>query len=133
MTKKRTLGIAIVTLLIGLLVVPLAGTALAGGGGYYGGPPPQLASVPTTGLTVVGTGDVSVKPDRAFLTVGVQDTAPTARAAQESTSRTISTLIAALQAISVVTDVRTVNVSLCPQYPQPDQSMGKGGTSGQAT
>jgi uncharacterized protein YggE len=100
-------------------------------GAGRGGPDmiaPQPVSPPSTGLTVVGTGSVSVKPDRAFLSVGVQNMAPTATAAQTATNSAIASVLAALKALPVVQDVHTADVSLYPQLPQPDAT---GGSSNQ--
>jgi uncharacterized protein len=63
---------------------------------------------------------VAVQPDRAYLTVGVQSTAPTAQAAQAATNRTMARVIDALKALPMVKNVHTMHVALHPQSPPPD-------------
>src|SRR5579864_818868 len=99
---KRSLVAAatLLSLLVALLVPGVIAPAQAGGG--PGTIAPQPVAPPSTGLTVVGTGSVTVKPDRAFLSVGVQSTGPTAAAAQSGTNRMIASVLGALKALPVV-------------------------------
>lgn len=126
MRRSILVATTLFALLVALLVPGVLNFARAGGGPVTISPQP--VAPPSTGLTVVGTGSVAVKPDRAFLSVGVQSTAPTAAAAQAATNRTIAAVLAALKARPVVQAVHTADISLYPQMPQPDA---KGGSSGQ--
>lgn len=110
------------SLLVALLVPGVVAPAQAGGG--PGALAPQPVAPPSTGLTVVGTGAVSVASDRAFLSVGVQNTAPTATAAQAATNRTVARLLGALKAMPVVQDLHTADISLYPQMPQDGRGSG---------
>lgn len=116
----------LLSLLVALLVPGVSSPVRAGAG--PGAIAPQPVAPPSTGLTVVGIGSVSVAPDRAFLTVGVQSTAPTAAAAQAATNRTVAAVLGALKAMPGVQDLHTADISLYPQMPQPD---GKGSTPDQ--
>ena len=128
---KRSLGIAGATLAVAVLAAPLlAGVAGAGSATYFGGSTPQPVSPPTTGLTVVGSGRVTVQPDRAYLTAGVQRTAPTAHAAQSATSRTMAAVSDKVKALPMVQNVRTVHVALHPQSPPPASGPGQSQPAG---
>jgi uncharacterized protein len=124
--KRSILAATLLTLLVALIIPGAISSTHAGGG--PGVITPQPVSPPSTGLTVVGTGSVTVKPDRAFLTVGVQSLAPTAAVAQSTADRVITALLSALKAMPAVQDVHTADISLYPQLPQPD---GKGTVPGQ--
>jgi uncharacterized protein len=127
--KRSILAVAtLLSLLVALLVPGVIAPARAGTG--PGAVAPQPLAPPSTGLTVVGTGSVTVTPDRAFLSVGVQSTAPSAAAAQTATNRTIATLLGALKALPAVQDVHTADISLYPQLPQDGKGTGPSQPSG---
>lgn len=112
---KRTLMLLTSVLLIATLVAAAMPTASAGGAGSVTA---QVVAPPPTGLTVVGTGLVAIKPDRAYLTVGVQAVEPTALAAQDTANRIVAHLVAALGALPSVKNVHTASITLYPRYPQ---------------
>ncbi len=68
-------------------------------------------------LSVNGQGKVNVKPDMAYITVGVTSQAKTARDAQIDNNKKMSRVIAALKGIAIKEDdIRTVNYDLSPRY-----------------
>lgn len=112
----RTAAIAAVAVL-GLIAL---GPALASA-------PQAAAQVITTGqsgssavqpgITVEGSGVVTVAPNEAILSVGVQDQAFTASAAQQAASAAMTKVIAAVKAAGAAdADLATQWVSLQPQY-----------------
>lgn len=104
-------------LLAAAIAVPLAGSAVRAGGANEGVPPGQPATSSTTGLVVTGNAIVKVTPDRAFLRVGVQASAPTAKAARDNANRTVEKVISTLRALKYVENIQTLDVSLYPQSP----------------
>ena len=75
------------------------------------------AATATQGITVEGQGIVTVTPDEATLSVGVQETASTATAAQQAANAAMTRVIAAVKAQGVAeADLATQWVSLQPQY-----------------
>ena len=110
----RFIGAALLT---AVLAVPLAGSGARAAGTNDGGPTSQLNSSSATGLTVTGNATVKVAPDRAFLRVGVQATAPTAKVARDSANRAMDKVIGALRALKYVENIQTLDVSLYPQSP----------------
>jgi uncharacterized protein len=70
-----------------------------------------------TGISVQGTGIVTVTPDQATLSVGVQQQAATASAAQQAASAAMNKIIAAVKAVGVAdADLATQWISLQPRY-----------------
>ncbi len=68
------------------------------------------------GITVEGTGIVTVAPDEAMLSLGVQTQAATASAAQSDASAAMTKIIAAVKAAGVAdADLATQWISLQPQ------------------
>lgn len=120
---KRSVALTAIALVMALFALPLlAGVARAGSAGpVAGASTPQAGTAIAPGLTVVGTGRVPIQPDRAHLTVGVQSMESTAQAAQSATSKTMAAVINALKALPMVKNAHTVNVSLYPHMPPPDQ------------
>lgn len=78
----------------------------------------------TTGIFVQGTGEVTVKPDIARLTLGVQNQAKeAAQAARENAARTDAVIKAVRAAGVAEADIQTVGYNLNPVYqfgPQTD-------------
>jgi uncharacterized protein len=101
-----------------------AALMVVGGGGTaapnVAAPQPPASTpvpVPMRTITVSGQGSVTVKPDTANLSVGVQATADTATAALDQANRSGAALIAALKDAGVrADDISTGSVSLYPQY-----------------
>jgi uncharacterized protein YggE len=122
-----------------VIVLALAGAALAAGCGgddegdpeavAAGGPargalaadvssqPPAAGAAPgAAGITVVGTGSVSVVPDTAEWSFGVQTVGDTADAALRENSAAVERLLAALRDAGVDgKDLRTEQVSVYPR------------------
>jgi len=70
-----------------------------------------------SGITVEGSGIVTVAPDEAILSVGVLEQASTASAAQQAASAAMTKVIAAVKGAGVAdADLATQWISLQPQY-----------------
>jgi len=84
------------------------------------GPVPREAATWQT-VSVTGTGRVSLTPDRASFTVGVQTVAPSlAAATQENAARMTAILAALRQAGATDRELRTTGLSIYPQMaPEP--------------
>jgi uncharacterized protein YggE len=106
----------------------LAATALAGGLLVAGtAPAVALSAAPAAGLarpapapatvTVTGSGEATATPDTAFLSLGVEATAPTTKAALDAQSTAARALLDALRAQGIEDrDVRTESLSLHPVH-----------------
>ncbi len=78
-------------------------------------------------LSVSGQGRASAKPDMAYITVGVQTEAKTARETQSENNEQIEKVIAALKGTGIgEDDIRTVNYDLSPRYDYLDLKNGRG-------
>ena len=74
----------------------------------------------TRGVAVSGTGTVAIKPDTAFIDVGVQSTAATVEEARARAADAMTKVIDALKANGVnETDIQTTSFSINPQYDYP--------------
>ena len=72
---------------------------------------------PTHGITVQGTATISVKPDQATISLGVDTQASTATQAQSNASKAMAAVIAAVKGQGVAdTDLTTAGISLSPSY-----------------
>ncbi len=83
--------------------------------------PASGATVPTNssvqGITVNGTGKVTIKPDLATITIGVQAQAPSAADAQAKASAAMVKVVDAIKGKGIAeADIATQWVSLEPQY-----------------
>jgi uncharacterized protein len=68
-------------------------------------------------ITVNGDGRITVKPDTASLTIGVQATTPTATDALGQANASMAALIAALKSAGIAADdIATSGLSIYPQY-----------------
>jgi len=75
------------------------------------------------GITVHGTGRVTLRPDTAMVTLGVEAGARSAGDAQAAASRGMQSLFAALRDLGVAQDdLATQGVSLEPQYDYSDHA-----------
>ena len=75
------------------------------------------SGTPTTGITVQGVGKITLTPDLATVSVGIQSQAPTAAAAQSQASAAMTKIIAAVKKAGIAeTDMTSQWVSLQPQY-----------------
>ena len=80
-------------------------------------------------IVVAGSADVKIKPDIAHINVGVSTTAATAAQALAENSAAMNALFAVIKAQGVEDkDIRTSNLSVQPQYSQPQP-----GTRGEFT
>jgi hypothetical protein len=69
------------------------------------------------GITVSGNGMVTVAPDVAFVTVGVQQTNLQATKAQDAANTITAAAIARIKALGIpARDIQTASISLDPQY-----------------
>jgi uncharacterized protein len=74
-------------------------------------------NAPVTGITVQGVGKVTLKPDLATISVGIQAQAPTAARAQADASTVMNKVIAAMRKAGIAdADMTSQWVSLQPQY-----------------
>jgi uncharacterized protein YggE len=70
-----------------------------------------------TGISVTGTGKITVTPDLAILSAGVQVEAATVAAAQQEAAQAMTAVLAALKANGVAEkDIATSGYSIYPQY-----------------
>ena len=87
------------------------------------GPVPREAAFAQT-VSVTGTGRVTLKPDRAMFTAGVQTVAPTLAAATQENGARMTAILAALKTAGATErDLRTTGLSIYPQ--QAQQGEGK--------
>lgn len=81
--------------------------------------------IPMRTITVNGQGSVTVKPDTANISIGVQATADTATAALDQANKSASALIDALKKAGVkADDIATGQLSLYPQYSSANRITG---------
>lgn len=81
------------------------------------------ATTATPGVTVTGESTVTVAPDIAYLTVGVQTSARTAREASTANARQVAAVIEAVTGTGIPSSaIRTVGLSLRPTYAPRNQS-----------
>lgn len=85
------------------------------------GPAPALAAAAegadTPLLSVSGEGEVKVKPDTAYLSLGVETQARTAREAQQENARAMGAIVDRLQGLGLSKDdMQTTGVNLYPDY-----------------
>jgi uncharacterized protein len=77
----------------------------------------DTSTVGQRSITVSGNGTVTVAPDVAFVTVGVQQKDPQATRAQDEANTITTKAIAGIKALGVpARDIQTVGISLDPQY-----------------
>ena len=118
-----------------IAVVAAIGIAWLGRGRQAGAPSPAVAAAatmtaplaaatpatasaasPIRTITVVGKGEVSVKPDMAELTVGVQATAPTLAAANQKANTDMDAVVKSLKSNGVADkDIQTASYNVSPQ------------------
>jgi hypothetical protein len=105
-----------------MAVIAAAGLAIAAFAGVFqpsGASSQSGGDVSAKGITVVGTGSVSVTPDRAAFTFGTVSQATTAAAALAASSANVTRVIDALRKSGVArSDIQTSEVSLSPRMDQ---------------
>jgi uncharacterized protein YggE len=111
MTRPTTLG---------LVALAVLGGAVAVAAQTRPGPVPREAATWET-VSVTGTGRVTLTPDRASFTVGVQTIAPSlAVATQENAARMTAVVAALRKAGATDRELRTTGLSIYPQQaPDP--------------
>jgi uncharacterized protein YggE len=113
-TAGRTAVISGVALVAVIAAAPLTG--------WHAGGQANAAVVndptgPTRGITVQGTGKITIRPDLATISVGIQSQAGSARAAQSQASAAMTKIIAAVKGLGIDdADIASQWVSLQPQY-----------------
>jgi uncharacterized protein YggE len=124
-TPGRRLGPITVGRAIALMAAAglLAGVAFAPMLGSRGATAADPTTSPEHTVTVSGSGDVSIAPDVADLSLGVSVQKPTAAAAQASAATSMTEVIAAIKKNGVDDkDIVTTNVSLSPVYDYTNSS-----------
>lgn len=112
----RTAIIAAVALLVALVVGPML-TGWRATGQVAAAPTPGDTGASVKGITVVGTGKVTLSPDLATINVGVQAQAATAAKAQSQASAAMARIISAVKGQGVAdADMTSQWLSLQPQY-----------------
>jgi uncharacterized protein YggE len=116
-TWRTALAIAGGALIVGLLAGPLLnGThspAIARGATDGSNPPEHT-------ISVSGQGKVTVVPDMATVSLGVNVERDTAKAARQAAADQMTKIVAALKALGIADqDIQTSNVSLGPTYDYP--------------
>jgi uncharacterized protein YggE len=107
----RTIGIAV----IGVALVAALGVASGGRATVAAATPPDGAAEHS--ITVHGSGRITIKPDTATFSVGIDATANKAGAAMDQASAKMAAIIAALKAKGVAdADRQTTQISLNPTY-----------------
>lgn len=80
-------------------------------------PMTTTSGAPVTGITVQGVGKITLTPDLATISIGVQSQASTAANAQSAASAAMTKIIAAVKKAGVAEiDMKSQWVSLNPQY-----------------
>lgn len=117
-------GITTGVLILVLTLIGLVGPAL----GPRLGPPAvaaQLAPSQAQGITVIGEGSASARPDQATIHVGVQATRPTAAEALAEASRVTEMVLAKLDELGVGrANVQTSGIALFPVQEGPPKAPG---------
>lgn len=112
----RTAVIAAVALIVAVIVGPML-TGWRATGQMVAAPTASDTAGSVKGITVVGTGKVTLKPDLATIVVGVQAQATTAAKAQSQASAATAKIIAAVKGQGVAdADITSQWISLQPQY-----------------
>ena len=116
--------IGLVVLTVGMLAaMALAGTWMAGQGTTAAAQTPDAEQSydPTQTITVVGQGVVSVSPDIARVTVGVETSAESVGEAVADNTTQMEAILAALEEIGIPEkDIQTTNFSIYfDRYPEP--------------
>lgn len=102
-SKTKILSVLTVVLIAALMLAPMAG---ASDGGHTGAT-----------ITVTGTGVVTIKPDKAIVSVGISSEDKDAKEAQKVNNAAMETLIQAIRDMGIAEDnIVTENYSLYPNY-----------------
>tara|TARA_R110000868_G_scaffold166806_2_gene400909 strand:- start:1673 stop:2443 length:771 start_codon:yes stop_codon:yes gene_type:complete len=86
----------------------------------FSGPARADTTTPQRSMTITGTGDVSARPDIAYLDSGVVSEGKTAAAALAENTKTMNALFAGLETMKIAKDdIRTSQFSVTPLYTNP--------------
>lgn len=114
--RQKLLAIGVV-IALALLTVQAYGV-LAGAGSQKPADTVHASTAATSNdtITVSGTGEVQIPPDRAILTIGVVTQATTAESAVQQNANAMSSVIAALEGIGISnSSIQTTNYNISPQ------------------
>lgn len=106
--------------------IMIAGALLTGGAaftGLGGTTEAYAAEVQRSVVTVVGKGEISVKPDIVYLSIGSESTAETAREAQRSNAQKIQKITTQLKGTWKIDekDIKTEQFYVQPNYTYSDE------------
>jgi uncharacterized protein YggE len=111
-----------------MLIIALASAvALTGCSGTSATPAAADEKAPA-GITVVGEGEVSAAPDVAYISLGVESTGGTAKAAMDANAANMNQVVEKIKALGIEEkDIQTSGLNLNPVYDnkrfdQPDQT-----------
>lgn len=105
--SSKLIVLGIITLMLAAYV---AVAAFNGGASAAQDPTPNS-------LAVNGQGKVSIKPDMAYITAGVNTEANTAREAQTENNQLMDKVISTLKSLGIAEkDIKTISYSLSPRY-----------------
>jgi uncharacterized protein len=108
---------------LGIVPVLALTTAVGFAGCATAGPdhrPARDRGIPDRGITVLGTGTVSVAPDQARLTVGAEAQAPSLSDATGDVARRMTAVLTAVKALGIdAADIRTAGYSIEPRMVHP--------------
>lgn len=77
----------------------------------------QVTTMKSDAFTVTGTGKITMKPDIAVTSLGVQSTGATAKLAQDDLNKNINAVSAAVKKLGVdEKDIQTTNYTVHPTY-----------------
>ena len=119
---RSTFGRTVLIAAIGAVVLALSALNLGAWQSIARGttttlPVTTASGAPSTGITVQGVGKITLTPDLATISVGIQSQAASAKAAQSAASAAMTRIIAAVKKAGVAdADMTSQWVSLQPQY-----------------
>ncbi|MHB1130821.1 MAG: SIMPL domain-containing protein [Chloroflexota bacterium] len=109
--KKFAMGLALAGLLGSVLMGCASTTAAA--------PASQTAERPASGITVIGEGRAFAVPDIARISLGVESTGATAKAAMDENSRKMNAVVERIKALGIADrDIQTTRINVYPVYEQ---------------
>jgi hypothetical protein len=110
----RTVNTSVVAAVAALAIVVLAWRPVAP---VSAAPTNPDGSAPIKGITVEGVGTITISPDLATISVGIQAQASTAAQAQSQANEVMTKVIAAIRELGIAAeDLTTQWISLAPQY-----------------
>jgi len=77
----------------------------------------QERNIPPRTITIIGHGEVKMAPDLAIITLGVMNSAATAREALDANNTAMNNVLTGLKSAGIAaTDIQTSNFSISPRY-----------------